>query len=76
MRKVESSCEQFGPFFICVCPKYIKFYFRKLGNGRKGEKDVDRLLLVMIMENKFSKYFIKFDFFSFSKPNVVYLICL
>ena len=34
---------------------------------------LDRLLLVMIMEKEFQKYFSKLNFFSFSKVNVVYL---
>ena len=33
----------------------------------------DILLLVLIMEQKLRKYFVKLNFFSFSKPNVVYL---
>ena len=39
----------------------------------KLKTNVDRLLLVLIMEQKFPKYFVKLDFFSFLKPNVVYL---
>ena len=35
--------------------------------------DVDRLLLVLIMEKKCPKYFVKLNFFPFLKPNVVYL---
>ena len=37
------------------------------------ERDVDRLLLVLMMEKKLPKYFVKLNFFSFSKTNVVYL---
>ena len=33
---------------------------------------VDRLLLVLIMEKKFRKYFVELKF-PFSKPNIVYL---
>ena len=37
------------------------------------ETDVDRIPLVLIMDTIFRKYFVKLNFFSFSKPNVVYL---
>ena len=39
--------------------------------AEKIRTDVDRLLLVLIIEKKISKYFVKWNFFSFSKPNVV-----
>ena len=39
----------------------------------KMKTDVDRLLLVLIIEKKFPKYLVKLNFFSFLKPNVVYL---
>ena len=39
----------------------------------KMKTDVDRLLLVLKIETKFSKYFVKLNFFSFSKPNAAYL---
>ena len=35
--KVASSCEQFGPVFTSLCPKYIKFYFQNLKNGREDK---------------------------------------
>ena len=40
---------------------------------KKMKTDVDRLLLVLTMEKKIQKYFVKLKFFSFLKPNVVYL---
>ena len=39
----------------------------------KIKTDVDRVHLVLIMEKKIPKYFVKLNFFSFSKLNVVYL---
>ena len=39
----------------------------------KMNANADRLLLVLIIEKKFPKYFVKFNFFLFSKPSVVYL---
>ena len=35
--------------------------------------DEDRLLLVLIMEKKFPKYFVKLNVFPFLKPNRVYI---
>ena len=35
LRKVASSCKQFGPVFTCLCPKYIKFYVKNLRNDRE-----------------------------------------
>ena len=37
LRKVASSCEQFGPVSTCLYPKYMKFCFKNLGNGREDE---------------------------------------
>ena len=30
--------EQLGPISICMHPKYEKFYFQNLGNGREDKK--------------------------------------
>ena len=38
LKKVASSCEQFGPVSTCLCPKYITFRFQNLGNGREDNK--------------------------------------
>ena len=35
--KVTSSCEQLAPVSACLCPKYIKFCFQNLGNGREDK---------------------------------------
>ena len=32
-------CEQLGPVSICLCPKFIKFCFPNLGNGRKDKNE-------------------------------------
>ena len=37
LRKVASSCEQLGPVSTCSCPKYIKFCFQNLVNGRENK---------------------------------------
>ena len=37
LRKVVSSCKQFGPVSTCLCPKYIKFCFKNLRNDREDE---------------------------------------
>ena len=39
----------------------------------KIKTGVNRLLLVFMMDNKFSKNFVKSNICSFSKPNVVHL---
>ena len=36
-RKLASLCEQLGPLSTCLCPKYINFFFKNLGNGREDE---------------------------------------
>ena len=72
LRKVASLFKQFGPVSTCLCPKYIKFFFQNLRNDREDENGY-RLHLVLRMGEKFSKYFLKLNFFSFWKPNVVYL---
>ena len=37
LKKVASLCEELGPLSTCLCPKYIKFFFQNLGNGREDE---------------------------------------
>ena len=37
LKQVASLCKQFGPVSTCLCPKYIKFCFQNLGNGKKDK---------------------------------------
>ena len=37
LRKVGSSCEQFGPVSTCLCPKYIRFCQR---NVREDKNEI------------------------------------
>ena len=37
LRKVGSLCEQLGPVSTCLWPKYIKYCFKNLRNGREDE---------------------------------------
>ena len=68
-----SLCKPFGPVSTCLCPNYIKFCFQNSGNSREDKKKrIDRLLLALIMKNKFPIYILlKLNFFSFSKSKVV-----
>ena len=37
LRKLATSCQQFGPVSTCLCPKYIKFCYRNLEKGREDK---------------------------------------
>ena len=37
LRKVVIPCEPFGLDSTCLRPKYMKFCFQNLGNGREDE---------------------------------------
>ena len=39
LRKVVNPCEQFDLVTTCLCPKYMKFSFPNLGNGRKDKNE-------------------------------------
>ena len=39
LRIVASLCEQLDPISTCLHPKYIKFCFKNLGNGREDKSE-------------------------------------
>ena len=73
MRKVASSCQQFGPVSTCLCLQYIKFCFQNLRNGREDENGRRYTTFGFDNGKKISKIFCEIWLFSSSKPNVVSL---
>ena len=57
LRKVASSYEQFGPVYTCLNPKYIKFCFQNLRNGRKDKNVPRQTSFGFDNEKKFSDIF-------------------
>ena len=63
LRKLEISCEQFGPVFICFCAKYIKFCFQNLGNGRWDKNGRRYTTFSFSNEQNLLIYVVKLKFF-------------
>ena len=72
LEKSSNSMWTIWSSFTCLCPKYINLVFKIREMVEKMKTEVDRLLFVLIIR-KNPKYFVKPNFFSFLKSNVVYL---
>ena len=67
------NIDQLVMWHVCIQNTW-NFLFKIRETVEKVKTDVDSLRFVLIMEQKFPKYFVKLNFFSFLKPNVVYLL--
>ena len=63
LRKVSSSCEQFGPVSKCLFPKYITFRFQNLRNGREDKNGRRSTTFGLDNKKQFPIYFPKIELF-------------
>ena len=78
LRKIESSCEEFGPVSTSLCPKYIKFCFQNLGNVRVDKNGGRWTTYGFNNEKEFSVYFVKIELFCIfeTKSNLSMSVCI
>ena len=57
LRKIAGSCEEFGSISICLCPNYIKFWFKNLKNCREDKSGGRKTFFGINQENKNSDIF-------------------
>ena len=63
VRKVGSLCKQLGSVSTCLHPKYIKFCFQNLGNGREDRNEHRETTFSFDNEKKISIDFVKLTSF-------------
>ena len=62
-KKIESSSEQFSQVYTFLCPKYIKFCYKNLGNVREDKNVCKWTTFGFNHEKKISVYFAKIEHF-------------
>ena len=60
-KNIASSCEQLGSVSTCLSPKYIKFCFQNLRNGREDESELRETTFGFDNGNKIAKIFCEIE---------------